>query len=63
MPGECEEDNMVCTPSGCSVECSAEIPCTGLGFPDTYVCDPGGHCVPPECGAVDVDFAYCQLFR
>jgi hypothetical protein len=63
MPGECEETNLVCGASGCTTECTTTEDCPILGFPDTYGCDSGGHCVPPECVNADIDFAYCNLYR
>ena len=64
MPGECEETNLVPGPADeCVNECTVHADCPGLGFPATYFCDSGGHCVPPECAGNGVDFSYCMLYR
>lgn len=69
-PGICEEDGNVCRENAdavevCEPECDAGTDCAALGFPPHFVCDDHspGHCVPPECAAVDGIWSFCELYR
>ena len=58
---------MFCKPQDggdiCVPECSAQSPCTDLGFPEHYGCS-DGHCVPQEClNPAPALEQYCGLFK